>query len=187
MDAFEYIAVMVTVVLALAVSHILTSVATMVANPERVRPYWVHSLWAVLLLGLILQAWLVLWSLREQSEWPVSQIVMMLLSASLIFVAARVLEPELPRGECVDLRSHYFRIRLPLFWTLSLFWVFPIFGRFLFVDDSFLEPTTMGRIAFLGLSLSGAVVESSTWHATLGIVWACCLVGSLTFAWGQLS
>jgi hypothetical protein len=187
MDVFEYIAVMVTVVLALAVSHILTSLATMVANPERVRPYWVHLLWAVLLLGLNLQAWLVLWSLRVQSEWSVGQIVMMLLSASLIFVAARVLEPELPRGECVDLRSHYSRIRLPFFLTLSIFWLFPILGRFLFVSGNLLEPMMIGRIAFFVLSLSGAAVKSSAWHATLAILWACFLVGSLTLIWGGLS
>ena len=56
MDVFECIAVMVTVVLALAVSHILTSLATMVANLERVRLYWVHPLSAILLLGLNPQA-----------------------------------------------------------------------------------------------------------------------------------
>jgi hypothetical protein len=70
MDVFEYVAVMVTVVLALAVSHLLTSLATMVANPERVRPYWVHFFWAVLLLGLNLQAWLVLWTLRGNPCGP---------------------------------------------------------------------------------------------------------------------
>jgi len=112
------------VVLALAVSHILTSLV--IANPERVRPYWVDFFWAVLLLGLNLQAWLVLWTLRGQSRWPVGQIVMMLTSASLIFVAARVLEPELPPGACVDLRDHFSRVRSPLFATLSVFWLSPL-------------------------------------------------------------
>jgi hypothetical protein len=187
MNAFEYVAVMVTVVLALAVSHILTSLATMIANPERVRPYWVHILWAVFLLGLNLQAWLVLWTLRGQSEWPVGQIVMMLTSSSLIFVAARVLQPELPPGACVDLRGHFSRIRFPLFATLSAFWLFPILGRVVFIGGHLLEPATVARLAFLGLSLSGAVVRSPTWHATLAIVWAGLLVASLMFVRGELA
>ena len=187
MDVFEYVAVMVTVVLALAVSHILTSLATMIANPERVRPYWVHFLWAVLLLGLNLQAWLVLWTLRGQSEWPVEQIVMMLISASLIFVAARVLEPELPPGACVDLRDHFSRVRFPLFATLSVFWLFPIVGRLVFVGGHMLEPATIGRLAFLGLSLSGAIVKSPTWHAMLAIAWAGLLIATLAFVRGELA
>jgi hypothetical protein len=187
MDVFEYVAVMVTVVLALAVSHILTSVATMVANPDRVRPYWLHFLWAVLLLGLNLQAWLVLWTLREQAQWPVGQIVMMLVSASLIFVAARVLEPDLPSGSYVDLREHFARIRFPLFATLSVFWLFPILGRFLYVGGRLAEPETIGRLAFFGLSLSGVVVKSPTWHGLLAIFWAGLLVATLVFVRGELA
>ena len=40
MDVFEYVAVMVTVVLALAVSHILTFLATMVANLSSHKRGW---------------------------------------------------------------------------------------------------------------------------------------------------
>lgn len=187
MAVFEYVAVMVTVVLALAVSHILTSLATMVANPERVRPYWLHFVWAVLLLGLNLQAWLVLWTLHGQARWPTGQIVMMLVSASLIFVAARVLEPELPAGACVDLRRHFFRIRFPLFATLSVFWLFPILGRFAFVGARLLEPETLGRLAFFGLSLSGALIESPTWHALLAMLWTGLLIGMVAFLRGDLA
>jgi hypothetical protein len=187
MDVFEYVAVMVTVVLALAVSHILTSLATMVANPERVRPYWVHFLWAILLLGLNLQAWLVLWTLHGQTQWPVGQIVMMLVSASLIFVAARVLEPELPPGARLDLRAHFSRVRFPLFATLSVFWLFPIVGRLIFTGGHLLEPEILARLVFLGLSLSGAVVKSPTWHAILAMVWAGLLIANLAFMRGQLA
>ena len=187
MDVFEYVAVMVTVVLALAVSHILTFLATIVANPERVRPYWVHLLWAGLLLGLNLQAWLVLWTLRRQPEWPIGQIVMMLVSASLIFVAARILEPELAAGSCVDLRAHFFRVRLPLFATLSVFWLFPILGRFLFLEGRLADRETVGRLAFLGLSISGIVVKSSTWHSALAVLWAGLLVATLVFVRGALA
>lgn len=187
MSVFEYVSVMVTVVLALAVSHILTSLATIVANPERVRPYWVHFLWAALLLGLSLQAWLVLWTLEGQSVWPVGQIVMMIASASLIFVAARVLEPELRPDERLDLRAHFFRVRSPLFATLSVFWLFPIIGPFLFRDGHVADRQTVGRLAFLGLSLLGFVVASPNFHALLAVAWAVLLIATLAFVRGELA
>ena len=94
MDVFEYVAVMVTVVLALGLSHLLTALASMLVHPERVRLYWVHSVWILSILALHLQAWLVLWTRRHQPEFPFSQVTMMLAAAALIFVTARVLVPE---------------------------------------------------------------------------------------------
>jgi hypothetical protein len=112
---------------------------------------------------------------------------MMLVSAALIFVAARVLEPELPSGACVDLRDHFSRVRLPLFAVLSVFWLFPIIGRLLYADGHILDRVSVGRLAFLGLSLSGACVRSPVWHGVLAIAWAALLATTLVFLRSELA
>jgi hypothetical protein len=179
MSAFEYVSVMVTVVLALAVARLLTFLATVIANPERVQVYWLHLLWTVLLLVLNLQAWLILWRLHGQSEFPIGQIVMMVLAASLIFVAAHVLVPEIRHDERVDLRAYYLRIRIPLFATLTTFWFFPLVGGLVFMGSSLFDPTIVARAAMLGLSLSGLLVERLRWHALLATLSGVLIIGSL--------
>jgi hypothetical protein len=181
MSVFEYVSVMVTVVLALAVSHLLTFLATVIANPERVQVYWLHLLWAVLLLVLNLQAWLVLWTLHGQTAFPIGQVIVMVLAASLIFVAARVLVPELRHDDRVDLRAHYLRIRIPLFATLTVFWMFPFLGRLLFAGGSLFEPVSVARGVMFGLSLSGLAIKQLRWHALLAVLSGVLLVGSLAF------
>lgn len=179
MSAFEYVSVMVTVVLALAVARLLTFLATVIASSERIRAYWLHLLWAVLLLVVNLQAWLILWSRHRQSMFPVGEIVMMVLAASLIFVAAHVLVPDISRDECVDLRAHYLRIKIPLFATLSAFWLFPLVGGLAFMGRGLFDASSVARSVMFGLSLSGLLVERLWWHAFLGILSGVLILGSL--------
>ena len=179
MDVFEYVAVMVTVVLALGLSHLLTSLASMLVHPGRVRLYWVHFVWAFSLLALHLQAWLVLWTRRDQEEFPLIQVTMMLAAAALIFVSARVLVPELSSSKVVDLREHFFRIRAPLFSTLSVFWLFPTVGTLMVTSGSYSDATMLFRFSLMGLSVSGLLVREPRWHSVLAVGWFALLVSHL--------
>lgn len=181
MDVFEYVAVMVTVVLALGLSHLLTSLASMLVHRERVRPYWVHAVWVFSLLALHLQAWLVLWTRRGQDEFPVAQVTMMLVAAALIFVSTRVLVPELPPRGSIDLRDHFFRIRAPLFAVLSFFWFFPTVGTLFYTSRSLGDATMLVRFALMGLSFAGLLTRDPRWHSGLAVGWFALLVAHL--AW----
>ncbi len=179
MDVFEYVAVMVTVVLALGLSHLLTSLASMLVHPERVRPYWVHFVWVSSLLALHLQAWLVLWTRRNQDQFPVTQVTMMLAAAALIFVSSRVLVPELSSSRAVDLRAHFFRIRVPLFAILSVFWFFPTVGTLMFTSRAYSDATMLFRFSLMGLSVAGLLIRDPRWHPVLAVGWFTLLVSHL--------
>ena len=187
MDVFEYVAVMVTVVLALGLSHILTCVAAMLSNRERVRPYWVLLVWAFSLLALHLQAWLVLWSRRDQERFPVIQVTMMLVAAAFIFVSARILVPEIRSDRSVDLREHFFRIRVPLFATLSVFWLFPIVGRLMFASGTYGEATMLVRFSLMGLSVSGLLIRDARWQSVLAVLWFTLLVSHMALVGPHLA
>lgn len=171
MDVFEYVAVMVTVVLALGLSHLLSALASMLVHPERARLYWVHSVWIASILALHLQAWLVLWTRRHQEEFPFSQVTMMLVAAALIFVTAKVLVPEASSGKAVDLREHFFRVRRPLFATLSVFWLFPTVGTLIATSASIGDTSMLFRFSLMGLSISGLLVRDARFHAVLALGW----------------
>ena len=116
MSVFEYVAGMITVVLGLGVAHLLGSLGSLAASQGRIRAHWVQILWIVLLLGLHLQAWLSLWSLRGLSEWRIGQMVGSLVAAGLIVIVSRILVPHVDstrrwtfesvtsRSVCVSLR-----------------------------------------------------------------------------------
>ena len=179
MNAFEYVSVMVGVILALAVAHVLNFIATVVSNPERVKGYWLHFLWTALILGLMLHAWLIVWNFHRQLEFPVGQLGMMLFLAALTFIAARVIVPELLPDQRLDLRTHYLQNRVPFFATLSLGWIFPLLGSFVLEGRTLFEPLVLARVVLLGLGLSGLFIKNLAWHAILGVLCGTVIFGSL--------
>ncbi len=187
MSVFEYIAVMVTVVLGLGVAHLLASLGSLVGSQGRIRAHWVQLLWFLLLLGLHLQAWLSLWLLRDLAEWRIGQIVAALVAAGLIVIAARILVPDLHADTEVDLRERYFQVRVRFFAALSALWILRLFiGIVVFGGDPW-APEGLFQAAWLALSVVGALVARPAWHAISAVIWALLLVGFLLVARGPLS
>ena len=170
---------MVGVVLALAVSHVLNFIATVISNPERIKAYWLHFLWTALILALNLHAWLLLWSFHGQTEFPVGHVGRLLFLAALTFIVARILVPELQPDQRLDLRAHYLQIRVPFFATLSLCLLFPVLGSIVLEGGSFFEPLVLARGLLLGLVLSGWLIKNMTWHEILGVLCGIPVVASL--------
>ena len=169
MSVFEYVSVMVGMVLALAVSHVLNFIATLISSPDRVKGYWLHYLWTALILAMNLHAWLLLWTFHGRSEFDVTMLGTMLFVAALIFIVARVLVPELQPDQRLDLRTHFLQIRVPFFLTLSLCWLFPVLGSIVFEGRELYDPLVLARTILLGLSLSGMLIKNLTWHGFLGL------------------
>jgi hypothetical protein len=181
MNNFEYVTIIVSVVLTLGFSHLLGSIGSAISNPGRVRPYWLHFVWVFLLLTLHFQFWLGLWGLRSRQEFPVPLIASFLAAASFIFVAARVLVPDTYDGQQVDLREHFLRIRVPFFATLGVFWLFLIGSRMAYIGGSFFEPPVAAWLAFVLLAVFGAYLKREAWHATIALAWLGLAIGHLLF------
>ena len=49
MEFFNYVMVLASVIVGLAVAHLLQGVAKMVQEPDRKKLYWVHLLWIFLM------------------------------------------------------------------------------------------------------------------------------------------
>ena len=186
MSVFEYISVMVGVILALAVSHILTFIATVIANPQRAKTYWLHTLWTILIFVLNLNAWLLLWTMHGRSEFSIWQLLAMLSTAGLIFVVSRVFVPELPPGDTLDLRAHMIQVRIPFFATLSLIGGVPVLRGFVVEGGSLLDPLNVVRGIMFLFAVSGLFVKRPVWFVWLAVLWGVPLVGGLFLFWGSI-
>ena len=186
MSIFEYVSVMVGVVLALAVSHILTFVATLIAHPERAKKDWLYFIWVLLIFALNVNAWLLLWTMHGQSEFPVWKLLTMLFTSVLIFVVSRVLIPELLHNEQFDLRAHLLQVRVPFFTALTLICFVPVLRGLIVEGLPLFDPLNLLKILMLALALSGVFVNRPAWLWWLALLWGMPLVGGLLFLWGPL-
>ena len=57
MEFFNYVMVLASVIVGLAVTHLLQGVAKMIQHPDRKQLYWVHLAWVALMFLNVLFVW----------------------------------------------------------------------------------------------------------------------------------
>ena len=97
MDAFNYLSVMVSMVLGLGLTQLFAGIGNMVQVRRRVCFYWLHSLWVVLMIGLHIQMWWSFWMMRGVQEWTYTGFAFVLLGPATLVIASHVLLPELEK------------------------------------------------------------------------------------------
>ena len=106
MTIFEYFMVLLSVVLSLALAHLITGAGELVRARGRVRWSIPYALWLVVAFGRILDWWTSLWLVRGIASWSLVALIFLLLQAATIFLAVLWLIPRRIADEAIDLHEH---------------------------------------------------------------------------------
>jgi hypothetical protein len=101
MSAFEYVIVMVSVVLSLGVAHSLAGFATLLQGSHRVRWSLTHGIWWAVIFSCNLDLWLSLWTVRGQQIWPLGAWLSAFGAACLVYLANYLASPRPAAGDAV--------------------------------------------------------------------------------------
>lgn len=114
MTLFEYLMVLVSIVVGLAVAEILTGVARQIRFRHSSTGYWVHSCGVALIFLALLQTWWELWELNLTPEWTFLSLLLMLIAPSGLYLVAHLIFPEPIEG--VDIREYYYGPMRSMWW-----------------------------------------------------------------------
>jgi hypothetical protein len=117
LSKFEYVTVFAAILLAFAVSEVLSGVGRLIRDRHRVTFYWVHLLWMALVVALATQYWWNLWVYRALEFSRYLEFTVLFIPTLPFIVIASLLSPTLPGEGDFDLRQYYFR---------NSSWVFPL-------------------------------------------------------------
>ncbi len=158
MTAFDYLSVLLSIVLGLALTQLLTGTARLIKARDRVRPYSPPIIWMAVLFVVIVQSWWTMFGLREQSDWTILSFLVVMAHPVILFLMVELLVPEIDLQNEIDLRSAYER-QAPLFFTAIL----------MLLTASLLRPVVLnGRLAeALDVIMQGAFFAS----AAIAIFW----------------
>jgi hypothetical protein len=120
MDFFNYVMVLASVIVGLAVAHLLQGVARMIQEREQEKLYWVHLLWIVLMFHNALFWWWWEFGLSRMGRWTFELYVFLLYFAVLLYVICAILVPA-SLGGYADYRAYYYSRRRWLFGLLLVF------------------------------------------------------------------
>jgi hypothetical protein len=117
---FEHVTILLSIIFALAMTHILASATELVWERDKVRFSGLHALWMVNALLGLLAYWLEIWDLAAVKRWTGFVIVFQFLPAIVQYFACSLLSMRREGGEIMDMKAFYERQRPAIFTAFSL-------------------------------------------------------------------
>jgi hypothetical protein len=102
MTQHEYIFIAVSIILGLAVTRFLQTVAIITRAHDKVIFHWASVIWACSIMLYVLQLWWVGWGLRVIEQWEFIDFVVLVFGSSCIYGAAEM-AVKVPEKETIDM------------------------------------------------------------------------------------
>ena len=166
MDSFEYLSVLLSIIIGLAVTQIFQGMRVLMLSRQTARLYAPSLIWAAVLLLIATQMWWSSFGLRDHTDWSFGLYGLILLQMALFYLASGLVLPDLTPDK-INLEADYFRNRGWFFGLLGGAAVVSVF------KDVALEgelPETPNLVFhFILITSCGAAIlsENKRYHAIL--------------------
>jgi hypothetical protein len=107
MDAFNYLAVLISIILGLGIAQLLTGFGRWIEQRKTFQAFLPAMLWAGILLLIHVQTWWSMFGLRLLTHWTFLQFAVVLLQPITLYLLAIVVLPA-QGATGLDLRANYF-------------------------------------------------------------------------------
>ena len=182
MGVFEYLGVLLSVIMGLGVTHLLGGLSKTIHHRTTVKLYWVHTLWALNILIYIVIIWWGMFWWSNQQEWSFFQFLLLTLYAIVLFFAASLLFPW-DLSENFDFERHFFETRPWFFSIHAVAWCIDI-PETIFKSDGGLRDLPDAYIVLIAplliLSMIGIFWSNKAFHKFFAVFWPIFVVGYLS-------
>ena len=122
MTPFDYLTVLVSIVIGFAMANVLTRLSVVITARERVDFYWPPVAWAIWLFFIAVQHWWAQWGIRHTREWTFPTFCLEISVPVLLYLCSTLILPEREENGKVDLGEWYFHNRA---WFFALLFLVP--------------------------------------------------------------
>jgi len=172
MSQFEYVAVLISIIVGLALTQILRGVGRMVTTQDGPRPYWVHLIWTFYIFIYIVLFWW--WEFRLGAvDWSLWIYLAVITYTTLFFFVSLIVQPGSLDGISSYKEYYYSRRR----WIFGLLIAITLWD---FVDTllkgvNHLRDLGTGylvlNISLIILSAVSIITSNERYHKTFAAVW----------------
>tara|TARA_B100000745_G_scaffold277876_1_gene208540 strand:- start:427 stop:990 length:564 start_codon:yes stop_codon:yes gene_type:complete len=169
MSAFEFVAVLFSVIVGLAISHLLSAASELIEIHVRVKTYWVNNIWMVTVFIWAIFSWWGMWELNNLEYWNYPSFFLVVVNLSGIYFMTTLVLPQPTESGEIDLKKHYFLVhRIFFIITAYNFASIILINHFLFFKP-IISPFTIMPFLLTFLSLYGAITKSLRYHGFLSV------------------
>jgi len=111
MTPFEYIFGFTSIIIALAVTHLIVGIVELVRAGDRVKYSFVHALWVFAIFAIVIGNWAGGWNERGVTEWPAWSVLFKITVPILQYAVCAFITPAVPDEGPIDLVAFHQRER----------------------------------------------------------------------------
>src|SRR6266576_2252514 len=176
---YQHVVVVMSIVLGLSVTQLLKGLAQLYRARTRVRPYWLHTAWVVLLVFFSLVLWWLFWNYRSIEEWSFLRFVLYLSPMIVFYFLTSIVIPD-PSDPVTSYKEYYFSTRLVVFGTFAVQIVLAHGAGVVVRGLPLLDPADPLRLAMVVLLLIAMRSASARVHAVVLTLFVIALVAFIT-------
>jgi hypothetical protein len=120
MTPFEYVSVLISIILGLGITLVLTGVAELIKRWNTSIHFWPYLIWILLVFVLHLQEWWICYELRSIDSWSLPSFLFVISYPILLFILANLLFPKDWSIEPLNFKDFYFENQTKFFWCTIL-------------------------------------------------------------------
>lgn len=169
MSHFEYIMVMVSIILGLGLTLALRGISRLIRSPRRETAV---VLWAIFLVFLYLQNWWAFWDMEVVVDWTILKFLFISLYVCTIYAMTELMLP-MTSAPGMDWRSHFNSIRKWFFGMTIVLAMLGIMLSWYITAVPLIHPYRIMQLIILALAIVGWFTPNLTvhrWIAALFIV-----------------
>lgn len=173
MGIFEYLGVLISVIMGLGITHLAVGASKLVQNRDRCKPYLTHGLWTLNVLVYILIIWWGMYWWSEHTNWSSYEYLFITAYALVLFFLSALLYPY-DMDKDIDVEAYFFKQRRWFFATFLVAWLLDI-PETLLKGEGGLRDVPADYFVFVtimvSVSITGFVTENQRVHLALPIIW----------------
>ncbi len=181
MTLFEYLTVLLSIVLSFGIIRLLNGLP---AAFRRERRDPLHTTWVIIVLLLHVQYWWGFWSYSTGVEWNYPRFILVLASPLLLYTLAITLVPREPE-HVESWREHFARVRRQFFYLFAGWVVVLSLANLLVLGLPIVNGQMLSNGAFIFLLLGGAAFRQRWLHWVLAVLVILSLAGAVASTFFQ--
>ena len=174
-DAFNYLSVLLSIIIGLAITQILKGFRGLVLARARVVVYWPSVVLALLLLIIAVQMWWSMFGMREIPVWTFGKFAVVLLQITAFYLLAGLVLPDFFGEQPMALRDHYYAHHRLFFGLFLLTLLVSLLKDFVLSGHMKNNADLAFHGVFIVISIAGA------WSAREWLHKLVCIAGLLAF------
>jgi len=168
-SAFEYISILVSLILGLGITQILSAFSDLLYDFKKVKFYWPHSIWIFFISFLHIQDWFITWQLRSKLVWNLPELFFVLIYPITLFTAAKILLPNHAKEESEDMKAYY-QSQAPLLFILVAISIFTsILFNWFFLEKNIFQQIPLLLFLVVMIGTVWKKVSNETWHKAIAV------------------